>query len=1131
MRERRLLKKAMMVFMFFFALLMVGKHDVYARMGSADFKGYRDMTWPVPGHYNLSSCFFDDDAKGVDRSDYHYALDIFTGSTDANVVAAYAGTVVEIVNNGNGDGGFGNQIVIKHSYKTRDGNTRTLYTHYSHLYSYSVRTGQSVTAGQVIGKTGGTGYGTVSYGVHLDFQILTSSEWRNYKNVSKDPYATEMLSLPSNICKGGSTACCDTYISEVKALYAQPIADVKPTISGSSYPSTLSIGSSFQAKGTISASTTITWVWVGVQYGDTYSHALETYVNPTNTATYDISKISGNLNFASLSAGDYTFQIDVIVAGQYYTLVRQPFKVVAKPDTPKLSISSSHMDPTGSVSISWNKVENAASYVIDGYLNGQEIIWRNVGNVTSYTFSNLSEGKYVFFIIASNNGINSDSSNGVTLNVSKEIGTADEKAVASGSYNGHLYEAYDYSMKWTEAKAFCERKGGHLVTITDEGENNFVKTLINGNQKGLYYIGCTDVEKEGTWKWITGEPFTYSNWDPQAPEPNGGTKENYGVMVSKNNPPNKQSGEWCDTSDQETGDGYYNYTNIGFVCEYEETTTDLSDCAISIQGKQTYDGTEKEPSITVKLGNVTLTRNKDYTVSYSNNVNAGNALVTVTGIGEYSGEAEKTFVIEKADQKMVLDTLNVMLKENSSIELTLKCVGDYVASCDSDIATVIKGAKTDSSGEYSTSKFTIKGIHQGKGIVTVVAGGNSNYNRATNWIVVNVEHDYQKGEKLEPTCTTAGYQEYVCSACEQSYKEIIAATGHKYQNTVVPPTCTVSGYTVHTCSICGDTYKDQYITPKGHTWGNAVVTKEPTCTEKGRGTYTCSCGASYSDDIPVIGHDYVETERVEPTCLREGYITYECTRCHDTKQEVLQKVNQHHWDNGQIVSNSTCTRAGQKKYTCTICGTARYEDLKAKGHTFGNMIVTVQPTVNSKGMKERRCTVCGYRETYEIPAITATGNFEVTNFPLQLKKSYTLKVNNMAAGDRVVSWKSSNTKIATVTGGGKITGKKNGKVTITAVLSSGKVLNTKVTVKKKVNTSKVTVNGAKTITLRVKQGYQIKAVRFPVTSQQALTYSSSSKKVATVNKKGWIMAKKAGKATITVKSGSKKVKITVKVTK
>ena len=303
------------------------------------------------------------------------------------------------------------------------------------------------------------------------------------------------------------------------------------------------------------------------------------------------------------------------------------------------------------------------------------------------------------------------------------------------------------------------------------------------------------------------------------------------------------------------------------------------------------------------------------------------------------------------------------------------------------------------------------------------------------------------------------------------------------------------------------------------------------CTENGVKEYICDCGESYDEQIPATGHDYVETKCVEPTCLREGYITYECTRCHDTKQEVLQKVNQHHWDNGQIVANSTCTRAGQKKYTCMICGTARYEDIKAKGHTFGNMTVTVQPTVNSEGVTERRCTVCGYRETYSIPAITATGNFEVTNFPLQLKKSYTLKVNNMAAGDRVVSWKSSNTKIATVTGGGKITGKKAGKVTITAVLASGKVLNTKVTVKKKVNTSKVTVEGARTITLRVKQGYQIKAVRFPVTSQQRLTYSSSSKKVATVNKKGWISAKKAGKATITVKSGSKKVKITVKVTK
>ena len=205
-------------------LCIINCATVYARMGGAEFKGYRNMKWPVPGYNNLSSCFFDEDAKTRgERSDYHYALDIATGGNKVNVVAVYEGTVVETVQNGRNDGGFGNQVIIRHNYTTRDGLTRTLYTHYSHLSLIGVSTNQQVSAGQYIGKTGGTASGGSPYGIHLDFQILTSANWRLYKTYSKDPFANEMIELPSNLYKGGNTACCDNYISEVKQLYSKPI--------------------------------------------------------------------------------------------------------------------------------------------------------------------------------------------------------------------------------------------------------------------------------------------------------------------------------------------------------------------------------------------------------------------------------------------------------------------------------------------------------------------------------------------------------------------------------------------------------------------------------------------------------------------------------------------------------------------------------------------------------------------------------------------------------------------------------------------------------------------------------------------------------------------------------------------
>lgn len=64
----------------------------------------------------------------------------------------------------------------------------------------------------------------------------------------------------------------------------------------------------------------------------------------------------------------------------------------------------------------------------------------------------------------------------------------------------------------------------------------------------------------------------------------------------------------------------------------------------------TYDGTAKEPEVLVVYDGQTLTKDTDYTVAYSDNKNAGNAEVTITGIGVYHEAAHLQFTIEKAGQ-------------------------------------------------------------------------------------------------------------------------------------------------------------------------------------------------------------------------------------------------------------------------------------------------------------------------------------------------------------------------------------------------------------------------------------------------------------------------------------------------
>ncbi len=72
----------------------------------------------------------------------------------------------------------------------------------------------------------------------------------------------------------------------------------------------------------------------------------------------------------------------------------------------------------------------------------------------------------------------------------------------------------------------------------------------------------------------------------------------------------------------------------------------------------TYDGTEKKPGVTVKAGSKLLSADKDYTIAYANNINAGTASVIITGKGSYSGSTAKSFTINPADLSKASITLS-----------------------------------------------------------------------------------------------------------------------------------------------------------------------------------------------------------------------------------------------------------------------------------------------------------------------------------------------------------------------------------------------------------------------------------------------------------------------------------------
>ncbi len=88
------------------------------------------------------------------------------------------------------------------------------------------------------------------------------------------------------------------------------------------------------------------------------------------------------------------------------------------------------------------------------------------------------------------------------------------------------YQLVGTYLTWPQARDEAQSRGGHLATITSEAEWVQIQSLLGYALQGKYvWIGASDAEAEGQWKWVTGEPWGYARWMPG--QPDGGTYQNY----------------------------------------------------------------------------------------------------------------------------------------------------------------------------------------------------------------------------------------------------------------------------------------------------------------------------------------------------------------------------------------------------------------------------------------------------------------------------------------------------------------------------------------------------------------------------------------------------------------------------
>lgn len=356
-------------------------------------------------------------------------------------------------------------------------------------------------------------------------------------------------------------------------------------------------------------------------------------------------------------------------------------------------------------------------------------------------------------------------------------------------------------------------------------------------------------------------------------------------------------------------------------------------------------------------------------------------------------------------------------------------------------------------------------------------------------------HDY--AQTVTPaTCVSGGYTTYVCTRCNDTYVgNYVDAIGHSYNNVVTPPTCTAGGYTTHTCVRGDHTYVDSQTSPLGHSYTATVVAA--TTTSQGYTVYTCTrCGVNYvSDYTPVL-----------PTLTpSEDKIAKE----YGVDAKTAQEINYIFITNN--VSSDTASLTESKMTAKPPKGDGDY-----KGSNFGLLRAqTTKLKKNSVTVKWNKVknadgyivygAKCGAKSKYKVLKVVSGKTTSYTH--KKLKKGTYYKYN-------IVAFKYVN--------GVKVTLAASKKIHATTL--GGKYGVAKAV---KLNKSNVKIKKGKTFKIKASEIKKDKKIK----RHRAICYESSNTKIATVNSKGKIKAKKKGKCTIYVYAQNgvyKTVKVTVK---